>query len=68
VLTEVQLVNEHFLYQILWLATIVADERLKLHNLFVQSGTLKGLLGGIAEACTDGVAHGEEGIFDLLGG
>ncbi|KAF5092762.1 hypothetical protein D0Z00_004424 [Geotrichum galactomycetum] len=65
ILTQAQLANERFLYQAVRLATIVADERLKLYDLFVQSGTLKGFLGGIAEACTDGVAHGEEGIFDL---
>lgn len=65
VLTEAQLANERFLYQAVRLATIVADERLKLYNLFVQSGMLKGFLSSIADACTDGVAHGEEGIFDL---
>jgi hypothetical protein len=65
VLTEALFANKRFLCQALRLATIVADERLKLYNLFVQSGTLKGFLGGIAEVFTDGVAHGEEGIFEL---
>lgn len=65
VLTEAQLARDRFLYQAVRLSTVVADERLKLYELFVESGTLKGFLGGIAEACTDGIAHGEEGIFDI---
>lgn len=61
---EAQLADPSFLKEAASLATFVASEDLKLYDLFVQSGRLSLFLETIADACADGVVHGERGIFE----
>lgn len=64
VFMEAQVAEFSFLRQAAGLATFVASEDLKLYELFIANGSLNAFLGGIADACADGVAHGEQGIFE----
>lgn len=64
VFIEAQEAQFNFLRQAAGLATFVADEDLKIYQLFIANGSLNAFLGGIADACADGVIRGEEGIFE----
>lgn len=64
IFVEAQDAQFNFLRQAAGLATFVASEDLKLYELFLANGSLNAFLGGIADACADGVIRGEEGIFE----
>lgn len=65
ILIQGQIARFEFLKQAVHLAQFVGDDEHKLYELFVSSGTLKEFLNTIAEASTDGIAFGEEGIFEV---
>jgi nuclear pore complex protein Nup107 len=61
---EAQLVHPAFLKEAANLSNMVSSEELKLYELFLESGTLGTFLDRMTQAVTDGVANGEQGIYD----
>lgn len=62
--TEAQVIHPAFLKEAAHLSNMVASEDFKLYELFLESGNLGPFLDRMAEAVTDGVGDGEQGIYE----
>lgn len=64
VLIEARVVHGRFLKQAVELSNLVASEDGQLYRLFLNGGNLQFFMQRICDAFVDGIASGEEGIYD----
>jgi nuclear pore complex protein Nup107 len=63
-LTEAQKVGSNYIKMAVHLANLVAEEEGQLYRLFMDGGYMEELLDKLATAFTDGIARGEQEIYE----